>query len=100
MGAILLAIAKSAGLLLPVIVLTVIVSLAAVRRGEAGAHNGEGVASDPAHAGADAEPATGPKLSFMPNRDPTVLEILILAGVLFTITMGLFLGYSVLSQMG
>ena len=98
-SAILQALAKSALLLLPVVILTVIISLAAVRRGDAGTHHQEGEASDPAHAGAEAEPVTGPKLAFMPDREPTVLEILILGGVLFSITMGLFLGYSVWSQM-
>jgi hypothetical protein len=99
MSAILLAIAKSAGLLLPVVILTIFASMASVRRAEALAHHGGAeAASDPAHDG-EAETPTGPKLPFMPDRDPTVLEILILGAVLFSITMGLFLGYSVMSQM-
>ena len=97
-SAIFQAVAMSAGLLFPVVILSLLATIAAVRRGEAGAHHGGEVASDPAHA-AEAETSTGPKLPFMPGRDPTVLEILILGAVVFTITMGLFLGYSVLSQM-
>jgi hypothetical protein len=99
MSAILLAIAKSAGMMLPIIILVIIASIVSVRRGEALAHHDGEEASDSAVDGDAAVASEGLKLPFMPDRDPTVLEILIIGTVLFGITMGLFLGYSVVGQM-
>jgi len=99
MGAILQALAKSAGLLFPAIIVAILASIASVRRAEALARLGGQEADSESSHGGEAQMITSPKQTFMPDRDPTVLEILILGAVLFTITMGLLLGYSVFSQM-
>lgn len=96
MIAILQALGTGAGLLAPVLILVVLACIAAARRGEAGVHVG-GIAHDTSAAGSGAVPH---RLPFVPDREPTVLEILILGVVLFTLVMGGLLGLSLLGQMG
>jgi hypothetical protein len=84
--------------LLPVTILVVLVSIAAANRGDAAAHAGE-LSHEGAHT-AEAEAAPSGKLPFLPGREPSVLEILILGAVLFTLVMGGLLGFSIFGQMG
>jgi hypothetical protein len=98
MSEILRSLAISSGILFPVVVLVIIASIAAVKRGEAAAHGLE-----PAPESGPVEKESGPgraaRRRFLPERDPNVLEILLLAVVLFTLTMGVFLGFSLLQQL-
>ena len=91
---ILLAMAKSGAILVPVVVFIIVISIAAVKRGEAsmGAHD---LSLHGAHGatGAAAAPAK------RETRDATVLEILILSVVAFTLVMGGLIGISVLQHM-
>ena len=96
---ILRALATAAGLLLPIVILTVIVSRLVVNRGEAAMHPGE-LAPDVVSSVDEPEATKTKKAGLMPGRDPSVLEILILSLVVFMLMMGVFLGYSVLGQMG
>ncbi len=91
---ILLAMAKSGAILVPVVVFIIIISIAAVKRGEAsmGAHD----LSLPGAHGATAAAAAPAKRE---TRDATVLEILILSVVAFTLVMGALIGISVLQHM-
>lgn len=95
MTQILQALIVGAGVLLPVLILMTIASIAAVRRGDG--HAGEMVHDD-AHAGAESEPVASRKLPFLPDREPSVLEILVLGAVLFAAVMGGLLGLSLLGQ--
>jgi hypothetical protein len=92
---ILIALATSTGLMLPVIIIAILASIAAAKRGEASSGH-------PAHPGAETS-AEGARaragFSLGPARDPFVLEILILGAVLFGLTMALLLNISFLGQM-
>ena len=92
------ALATAAGLLLPIVILTVIVSRLAVNRGEAAMHPGE-LAPDVVSSVDEPKAAKTAKAGLMPGRDPSVLEILILSLMVFMLMMGVFLGMSVLGQM-
>ena len=96
---IVIALATAAGLLLPVVILTVIISRLSVNRGEAAMHPGE-LAPEAVSSVDEPEAAKTPKAAFMPARDPSVLEILILGLVVFMVMMGIFLGWSVWGQAG
>ena len=104
MTEILTALAIAAGLLSPVVIIVILASIVAVNRGEGAAHHGHHEAASDASASEPvAEPAGdgGNLLSrLLPQRDPSVLEILILGTVIFTVTMGLFFAYSVISRLG
>ena len=96
---ILKALATAAALLLPVVILTVIVSRLSVNRGEAAMHPVE-LAPEAVSTVDQPEAAKTAKAGFMPARDPSVLEILILGLALFMVMMGIFLGWSVWGQAG
>ena len=98
MNEILRSLAISSGVLLPVVILAIIASIAAVRRGEAAAHGVE-LAHEGGHAEVDVAPSKSALARFIPERDPYVIEILVLAVVLFSLTMGLLLGFSILQQL-
>ena len=101
MSEILQALAIGAGILFPVMIVVLAASIASVRRGEGGSHHGH-------HESESGESASGPVAEtagvnilarFLPQRDPTVLEILVLGTVIFTVTMGLLFAYSMMGQM-
>ncbi len=96
MSEILQALGLGAGLLFPVLILATLASIAAVNRADV--HAGESV-HDHAPAGADNDASPRARLPFLPDRDPTVLEILVLGVVLFTAVMGGLLGLSLIGQL-
>ena len=100
MSEILRGMAIAGGILLPVVVLIVIVSMTAVRRGEA-AMRGETHGAEP-HAAAAAAPAAPdvkkPAAAAGPEAVP-VMEILVFGLVLFGVTVLLLVGVSVLSHL-
>ncbi len=93
---ILLAMAKSGAILLAVAVFTIIVTMVAVKRGEAsmGAHD---LTLPGSHSAAAAGQTAAP--AKRETRDATVLEILVLSVVAFTLVMGALIGISVLQHM-
>ncbi len=97
MSEILKAMAISGSILLPVVVLVIVVSIFAVRRGEAamGGHD-PGL---PSGSSSGAAAAAAGKAAPVQTRDATVLEILVLGVVLFTLTMGLLIGISVIQHL-
>ncbi len=96
MSEILQALGLGAGFLLPVLVLATLASIVTVNRGDV--HAGEPV-HDHSPAGADTDASPRARLRFLPDRDPTVLEILVLGVILFTAVMGGLLGLSLLGQL-
>ena len=99
MSEILRGMAIAGGILLPVVVLLVIVSMTAVRRGEA-AMRGETPGAEP-HAAVAAPAASEvkkPAAAAGPEAVP-VMEILVFGFVLFGVTVLLLVGVSVLSHL-
>ena len=96
MSEIIQALGLGAGFLLPVLIVALIATIAAVNRGDV--HAGEPV-HDHSPAGADTDASPRARLPFLPDRDPTVLEILVLGVILFTAVMGGLLGMSLLGQL-
>jgi hypothetical protein len=99
---ILRALLMSAGVLLPIVVLIIVVGRVAVLRGEAG-HHGE-LATEPGlHGGAvaDAKPAAAQKgaAAAAVSQDVSVLEILGLGTALFVIAIVVLLGISIIRHM-
>ena len=105
MSDILRAMAISAGILLPVVVLIVIVSIAAVRRGEAamlGDAHGISAAHPafvPATATVTAAPKAAKPASAAAGDEISVVAILILGVGLFTLTVALLMGVSILGHL-
>ena len=96
MSAIFQALATGAAFLVPVVIVMILASIAAVNRAEAEARpHGAGHEGAP-DGGAAAEARS--RLPFLPDREPSVLEILILGVVLFTLVMGGLLVFSMLGQ--
>lgn len=98
MSEILQSLAIGSALLLPVVIFVIIASIAAVRRGEAALHGLEH-AHETGPAGTEAAAVKKARFKLLPERDPTVLEIILLAAVLFGLTMGLLMSFSVLRQL-
>ena len=88
------ALATSAGILFPIIVLTVIVSMTAVRRGEANLHGGHEVPVEVVTATAAKSTAAAAAVD-----EINVGQILIYGVVLFTVTMMILFGLSLLQHM-
>jgi hypothetical protein len=94
------ALAISAGILFPVVVLIVIVSMAAVRRGEAGHLVLEPMPSSvPVAQGAAAAAATPAKVAVTQVEQVSVLEILLLGTGLFVLAVVLLFVLSLVSHM-
>ena len=96
----------SAGILLPVVVLFVVISMAAVRRGEAAmrgeAHGGlhEPVpAYIPGSTGAAVAAAKAAKPAVVTTEDVSVIEILLFGLLLFGLTIFALLGLSILRHL-
>lgn len=96
MNAILQALATGAALLAPVVIVMILISIAAVNRAETEARP-HGAGHEAAPDGGAAAQARS-RLPFLPDREPSVLEILILGVVLFTLVMGGLLVFSVMGQ--
>jgi hypothetical protein len=93
MISILIALAKSTAMILPVVVFLVIASIVAVRRGEAASHHGE------PHAGPVTGSVSTEAAAALPPRELSVIEILLLAAALFGAAMGALLGVSLMGHM-
>ena len=108
MSEILKAMGAAAAILFPVVILVIIITIAAVKRGEAAMRGGEhGRAHDsPAGAihavptaatGAPAAPA--PKKPAAAAREEiSVIQVLLFGIIMFTVVMGLLLGVSILQH--
>src|ERR1051326_7063759 len=100
---ILKAMATSAAILFPIVVLVVIVSIAAVRRGEIAmgggthAHAHAGVMVETA--GAAAAPVAAKKTVAVVSETPSVLEILGLGTAIFVVAVLILLGISIAAHM-
>ncbi len=97
MNEILKAMAVSGSILLLVVILAIVVTILAVRRGEA-AMGGQDLSLPSDGHGVQAAATAGAKAPVQ-TRDASVLEILIMGIVLFSLTMGLLIGISVLQHM-
>ena len=105
MTEILKAMATSAAILFPVVILVVIVSIATVKRGEismggdahAHAHGHAGIAVDASGAGAAAAAAKKPAAVVVEN--PGVLEILGLGTAIFVVAILILLAASIVAHM-
>ena len=106
MSEVLQAIGISAGILFPVVILIVIISMAAVNRGEAAQHKSSASSHDAADSAVHVEPIAAPapakpaKAGSAAAEEVPVGMILLLGVGLFTLMMLLFLAISLVEHAG